>query len=108
MVLIPEFASPEVTDAGLSSLARGVVGSEILKIAAEIRARKASGESICNLTVGDFDPGLFPIPSELLEGTRLALAEGHTNYPPPDGVLVLREALVRFYERDLGLRYPVE
>ncbi|UQA57615.1 pyridoxal phosphate-dependent aminotransferase [Polyangium aurulentum] len=103
-----EFPPLEVGDAGLSALARGVIGSEILKIAAEIRALKAKGASICNLTVGDFDPAYFPVPNELTEGTRAALVEGHTNYPPSDGVLVLREALVRFYERELGLRYPIE
>jgi aspartate aminotransferase len=108
MVVIPEFSPPDFTDAGLSTLARGVVGSEILKIAADIRALKAKGEQICNLTVGDFDPAYFPIPTELLEGTRKALVEGHTNYPPSDGVPALREALVRFYERELGLKYPVE
>jgi aspartate aminotransferase len=95
-------------DAGLSALARGVIGSEILKIAAEIRALKAKGAAICNLTVGDFDPAYFPIPAELLEGTRAALAAGHTNYPPSDGVLALRESVTRFYARELDLSYPVE
>jgi aspartate aminotransferase len=108
MVFTPQFPPGEVGDAGLSTLARGVIGSEILKIAGEIRAMKARGETICNLTVGDFDPAQFPVPVELLEGTRAALAEGHTNYPPSDGVLVLREALVRFYERELGLKYPID
>jgi aspartate aminotransferase len=95
-------------DVGVSALARGVVGSEILRIAAEIRARKAKGAAICNLTVGDFDPAYFPVPTELLDATRVALAEGHTNYPPSDGVLQLREAVARFYARELGLSYPVE
>jgi aspartate aminotransferase len=104
----PQFPPIEVGDAGLSALARGVIGSEILKIAAEIRAMKARGVDVCNLTVGDFDPAYFPVPRELIEGTRAALDEGHTNYPPSDGVLPLREALVRYYERELGLRYPVE
>lgn len=108
MVTALQFPPPEVGDAGLSALARGVIGSEILKIAGEIRVMKAKGAQICNLTVGDFDPAYFPIPAELNEGTRAALAEGHTNYPPSDGVLALREALVRFYERELGLRYPLE
>jgi aspartate aminotransferase len=95
-------------DASLSDLARGVVGSEILRIAAEIRALKAQGAEICNLTVGDFDPTQFPVPAKLLEGVREALAAGHTNYPPSDGVVALREAVARSYERRLGLRYPVE
>ncbi|APR84621.1 Aspartate aminotransferase [Minicystis rosea] len=104
----PLFPPIDEADRGLSSLARGVVGSEILRIAAEIRALKAKGAAICNLTVGDFDPAYFPIPSELLEGTRVALAEGHTNYPPSDGVLALREAVTRLYARELGLNYPVD
>lgn len=108
MKIVPFFPSPETGDAALSTLARGVVGSEILKIAAEIRALKAKGAQICNLTVGDFDPAYFPIPAELLAATRDALAEGHTNYPPSDGVLALREAVVRFYSRELDLDYPVD
>lgn len=108
MKIVPLFPSLETGDATLSTLARGVVGSEILKIAAEIRALKARGAQICNLTVGDFDPAYFPIPAELLDATRDALAEGHTNYPPSDGVLALREAVVRFYSRELDLDYPVD
>jgi aspartate aminotransferase len=108
MDLAPLLSAGGDAEAGLSSLARGVVGSEILRIAAEIRALLATGAPICNLTVGDFDPALFPIPAELLEGTRAALAAGHTNYPPSDGVLELREAVARFYARELGLSYPVE
>lgn len=108
MTIAPEFPPLDVGDAGLSALARGVIGSEILKIAAEIRGMKAKGTEVCNLTVGDFDPRYFPVPAELIEGTRAALAEGHTNYPPSDGVLILREALVRYYERTLGLKYPLD
>ncbi|AKT35946.1 pyridoxal phosphate-dependent aminotransferase [Chondromyces crocatus] len=107
-VVTPEFGTLDATDVGLSGLARGVIGSEILRIAAEIRALKARGVEVCNLTVGDFDPAHFPIPTELLEGTKRALADGHTNYPPSDGVLPLREALVRHYEQELGLRYPLD
>lgn len=102
------FASPDRADAGLSTLARGVVGSEILKIAAEVRAMKAKGAAVLNLTVGDFDPASFPIPEELLGWTRDALQEGQTNYPPSDGVLPLREAIVRYYEQELGILYPVD
>jgi aspartate aminotransferase len=108
MDIAPLFPPLAEADAGLSSLARGVVGSEILRIAAEIRGLKAKGAAICNLTVGDFDPAYFPIPPELLDGTRAALAEGHTNYPPSDGVLALREAVQRFYARELGLDYPID
>ena len=108
MDVFPFFQSPEKSDAGLSELARGVVGSEILRIAGEIRAMQAKGQPVCNLTIGDFDPKYFPIPKELLDATRAALAAGQTNYPPAEGILPLREAVVRLYERDLGLTYPVD
>ncbi|HEX4406828.1 MAG TPA: aminotransferase class I/II-fold pyridoxal phosphate-dependent enzyme [Polyangia bacterium] len=108
MNLTGKLGDPARVDASLSDLARGVVGSEILKIAAQIRAMKAQGAEVCNLTVGDFDPTQFPIPEKLLAGVQKALADGHTNYPPSDGVLALREAVARFYARGLDLAYPVE
>ena len=48
-----------------SLLAEGLIGSPILKIAAEVRAAIAQGAKICNLTVGDFAPSEFPIPQLL-------------------------------------------
>ncbi len=92
----------------LSTLARGLVGSEILKIASEIRAMQKSGQQVCNLTVGDFSSTEFRIPRRLEEGIAAALAAGQTNYPPSDGVLDLREAVARLFERSFGLVAPVE
>ena len=91
-----------------SVMAEGLIGSEILKIAAEIRALIASGRTILNLTVGDFDPKHFPIPDSLRDGIIDALRHGETNYPPSNGMPQLREAVRRLYERDLGLRYPAD
>lgn len=89
-------------------VAGSLQGSEILRIAAEIRSRIAGGEQVCNLTVGDFDPRYFRIPRVLEEGTTEALRRGETNYPPSPGMANLREAIAAFYERELGLRYPVD
>ncbi len=92
----------------LSDMAAGLVGSEILRIAGEIRTLMAAGRPICNLTVGDFDPRYFPIPPQLAASTMAALERGETNYPPSSGIAELRRAVADFYERDLGLRYPVD
>ncbi len=83
-------------------------GSAILKIAGEIRQRVAAGERVCNLTVGDFDPRQFRIPASLEQGITQALARGETNYPPGAGIPALRDAVLAYYERSLGLRYPAE
>ncbi|MEQ1568051.1 MAG: pyridoxal phosphate-dependent aminotransferase [Myxococcota bacterium] len=92
----------------LSTMVMGLVGSEILKIAAEIRGMVADGRKVLNLTVGDFSPAEFRIPTALEQGIRDALAEGHTNYPPSDGIPELRKAVAAFVERQQGLVYPVE
>lgn len=80
--------------------------SAILALAANVRRLKAQGREICDLTVGDFSSKEFPIPEALDDGVRAALKAGHTNYPPPDGVPELKEAILRFYRRELGLDYP--
>ena len=102
------FGSAGETDASLSSVATRVVGSEILKIAAEVRQALARGEKLLNLTVGDFAAEQFPIPLRLQEEIARAYREHQTNYPPSDGVLALREAVVALVEREQGLKYPVE
>ena len=87
-------------------MAGGLTGSEILKIAAQIRQLRESGQQVCNLTVGDFDPAQFRIPAFLAREIEEALARGETNYPPAEGVMPLREAVSGFYQRWLGLDIP--
>jgi aspartate aminotransferase len=101
-------AAPSETQGRVSTMAAGLIGSEILKIAGDIRELMREGVEVCNLTVGDFDPKQFPIPETLDRGIRDALAAGQTNYPPSNGLLELREAVRRFYERELGLRYATD
>ena len=97
-------ASPVVASR-VSAMAEGMSGSEILRIAGEIRAMTEAGQRVCNLTVGDFSPTEFRIPRVLEREIAEALGRGETNYPPSNGIAPLREAICRFYERSLGLRY---
>lgn len=83
-------------------------GSDILAIAGEVRALREQGRPVHNLTIGDFDPAVFPIPSALADRIRQALADGHTNYPPAVGVPELRKAITTLYRRELGLDFPVD
>ena len=92
---------------GLSTLARSLEGSEILKIAYAVRERANQGYDVLNLTVGDFNSQAFPIPTDLRRGVTTALEEGHSNYPPANGVLECRQAIRDMLERRLGLNYPV-
>jgi len=104
----PDFGPPDLIEGSLSSLVRGMRGSEILRIAGEIRRLQAEGRPVCNLTVGDFDPRHFPIPEPLLEGLHAALDRRETNYPPSHGLPELRAAVRERVARDLGIAFPVE
>lgn len=100
-------ADPAASRRDLSDIAAGLIGSEILKIAGEVRTMQAAGQQVLNLTVGDFSPKEFPIPQMLTDETIAALHNGQTNYPPADGIPELRTAIQHLYERELGLRYPL-
>ena len=101
-------AGEAAAQAGLTATALGLVGSEILKIAATVRRLVAEGRSICNLTVGDFLPREFPIPALLHSAVIRAYDRRETNYPPSDGMPQTREAVAQFYRRVLGLSYPLD
>ena len=92
-----------------SVLADELKGSEIIKLAADIRAKIAAGNKIYNYTIGDFNPEIFPIPKALEEKITDAYKAKQTNYPPSNGVLELRESLAHFIELKQGLKYsPAE
>ena len=91
-----------------SLLAEGLIGSPILKIAAEVRALIAQGAKICNLTVGDFAPSEFPVPELLSRELAAAVQRGETNYPPSAGMPGLRKAVAEFCARRLDLDVATE
>jgi len=87
-----------------SLLSEGLIGSPILKIAAEVREMIARGDQVCNLTVGDFAPSEFRVPDMLSRELAAAVENGETNYPPSAGMPGLRKAVAEFCERRLGLK----
>ena len=51
----------------VSNMANDLVGSEIIRLAAQINEKIKNGQSIYNLTIGDFNPEIFPIPERFKE-----------------------------------------
>lgn len=80
----------------VSEKAAHLIGSEIIRLGNDIQQRVKSGEQIFNLTIGDFDPKLFPIPTALKRGIIDAYEAGETNYPPADGTAELKDSVRRF------------
>jgi len=89
----------------VSSLAQNLRGSEIIKIAGEINELKRQGQDIANLTIGDFDANIYPIPAPLKQGIIEAYNANQTNYPPADGMLSLRESVSHFIKSRYNLDY---
>ncbi len=80
----------------ISVKAANLIGSEIIKLGAEINQKIKEGNHIYNLTIGDFNPKYFSIPNELKQYIVDAYENNETNYPPADGVLDLKKAIQHF------------
>jgi aspartate aminotransferase len=89
----------------LSHLSETLIGSEIVKLGADIREKIKQGQKIYNFTVGDFDPGIFPIPKELEDEIINAYRSHFTNYPAAEGNLDLRESVSAFIRTREHIEY---
>jgi aspartate aminotransferase len=89
----------------ISVLAQNLHGSEIIKIAGEVNELKRQGQNIANLTIGDFDSNIYPIPAELKDGIIEAYNQKQTNYPAADGMLNLRQSVSAFLKKSFNLDY---
>ena len=92
----------------VSEMADRLIGSEIIKLAAQVNQRIASGEKIFNFTIGDFNQSVFPIPAVLEDGIVQAYRDKQTNYPAANGIEPLRKSVVHFLNRGLGWNYDAE
>jgi aspartate aminotransferase len=96
------------TDHMVAEMAETLIGSEIIKQSNDVNEKIKKGEKIFNLTIGDFDPQVFPIPTALLDQIVEAYKKGHTNYPMANGMPDLRKAVSEFIRRHQKLDYSAE
>ncbi len=101
-------AVPASAELKVSNMAESLIGSEIIKLAAEVNEKIKNGEKVFNLTIGDFNPKVFPIPAELKREIIKAYEEDETNYPAADGVAELRKAVANLIEQRQGLKYGAD
>jgi aspartate aminotransferase len=92
----------------VSKLAENIIGSEIIKLAGEVNEKIKQGEKIYNLTIGDFNPNEFPIPTELKQSIIDEYNANQTNYPAADGMLELRTAVSNLLKQRGGLDYKAD
>ena len=92
----------------VSNMAEHLIGSEIIRLAGQIQEKIKMGQKIHNLTIGDFNPGFFPIPTAFKEHIIEAYNKGYTNYPQANGMLELREAISAHLDLNANLEYSTE
>ena len=89
----------------VSKLAANLVGSEIVKIGNEVNDMKAKGAEIANLTIGDLNANVYPIPELLKEEIQKAYQNNLTNYPPANGLASLRNVVSKDLKQRWNLDY---
>ena len=82
-----------------------MIGSEIVRLGADIKEKIKKGEKIYNFTIGDFDSSIFPIPQKFEDEIIAAYKDHFTTYPPAEGILALRESVSKFISEREGLDY---
>ncbi|MGL4598695.1 MAG: pyridoxal phosphate-dependent aminotransferase [Bacteroidia bacterium] len=97
--------TPPPTSPRIAQMAESLIGSEIIKLAAEINEKIRNGEQVFNLTIGDFNPKVFPIPDGLKQAIIEAYQNDETNYPAADGMADLRKAVAGLIAQRQGLNY---
>lgn len=89
----------------ISKLAANLIGSEIIKIGNQVNDLKTQGAEIANLTIGDLNSNIYPIPDLLKEEVQKAYQHNLTNYPPANGLLSLRKAISKDIKNRWNLDY---
>ncbi|MGA9400772.1 MAG: pyridoxal phosphate-dependent aminotransferase [Haladaptatus sp.] len=78
--------------------------SATLAISSLATELKADGADVIDLSVGEPD---FPTPMNIVDACEEAMEDGHTGYPPSNGVPELREAIAEKLQED-GLSYEAD
>jgi len=88
----------------LSHVGSNIVGSEIIKISQQIKEISKT-KKIQNLTIGDFDSNINPIPEKLKNYIVESYNENLTNYPLSSGQLNLRQSVSEYLKKRQGVDY---
>jgi aspartate aminotransferase len=88
----------------LSNVGNNIVGSEIIKISQQIKEISKT-KKVQNLTIGDFDSNINPIPEKLKDYIIESYNDNLTNYPLSAGQLNLRQSVSEYLKKRQGIDY---
>lgn len=88
-----------------STRAATIKSSPSMAVSMAAKAMQARGEKVVDLSLGEPD---FDTPAHIVEAAVEAMRKGLTRYTAPDGLSVLREAIVGKFKRENGLDYAMD
>ena len=88
-----------------STRAATIKSSPSMAVSMAAKAMQARGEKVVDLSLGEPD---FDTPAHIVEAAVEAMRKGLTCYTAPDGLAVLREAIVGKFKRENGLDYAMD
>jgi len=86
----------------LSRVIQALEPSATMAMAAKAKELKASGKTVCDLSLGEPD---FDTPEHICDAAEAAMRAGHTHYTPASGIPELKKVVAEQYEAAHGLRY---
>ncbi len=78
--------------------------SESLTLTIDAKAKKMSADGLDVISFGAGEPD-FPTPDYIVHSAKAALDKGLTRYTPSSGILQLRQAICKKFERDNNIFY---
>jgi aspartate aminotransferase len=89
----------------ISKLASSVQPSATLAAGAKARQLKQEGIHVYDFSLGEPD---YPTPEHICRAAVKAMQDGHTHYTPAAGVLEVRQAIARLYQKTYALHYTAD
>lgn len=89
----------------VSPMAAAVQPSATLAAGAKARQLKAEGIKVFDFSLGEPD---FTTPEHICQAAFKAMRDGHTHYTPASGIVELRSAVARWYQKTYGLHYTAD
>ncbi len=86
----------------LSPALKTLKPSATLAAAAKAKALKAQGVTVYDFTLGEPD---FTTPEHIQQAAIAAMKAGHTHYTAAGGIVELKQAVCRYYEREYSLKF---
>ncbi len=86
----------------LSPACQTLKPSATIAAAAKAKELKSRGVTVYDFTLGEPD---FNTPEHIRQAAVAAMDAGHTHYTASGGILELKQAVCRLYERDYGLKF---